>query len=552
MFNNVPDRFIPEGTPAQIYPLDELEYVYNTTDFNATYEILDHGIQENDWDDNIAVRVHGTEEGLTYEELQSQVNRLGGGFKELGVESGDRVFWCLDDRPETIITQLAIWKIGAVNVPSVPLERARELQYYINDTEASVVVASENTFAEVKKALEENSTVENTVVIGTSRKNNCTFEDLLQSDPITEHKPTDPFDAASILYTGGTTGKPKGCIHSHAAEVSITDLEAGRGRALGESDVCFAPAPIGHALGNGEKVNFPFRFGASIVLGGHPNSEEMLEVMEEHNVSIFAGSPTMLRMMLDEAKISSYDLSSIRLMILGGEMFDEDTYERWKKTTGIDPCNTVGMTPFRHWFLTPYEHGEKRDMTSPLSVGKLRKGYEGKVVDLDDPEVEVERGEIGQLAIRGPTNITYWNNIHPEMPQKMEQDSIEDWGLADDAYRRDENGFLHFVTRLDNMIVSGGRQISGPEVEEVLIQYDEINEVAIVGSPDQTHGEIVKAFIKPEGGSGSQELKNQIRHYAKEKMATYKYPREIEFVEELPKDEVGKIQRAELRERETK
>jgi 2-aminobenzoate-CoA ligase len=276
----------------------------------------------------------------------------------------------------------------------------------------------------------------------------------------------------------------------------------------------------------------------------------MVEIIEEHNVTIFVGSPTMLRMMLDQTPIEDYDLSSLRLVIVGGEMFDEKTFDEWTERSGIEPCNTVGMSQLRHWYLTPYRDGEK--IAPRLSVGKPYAGFERKLVKIDEPETELEtHDDVGRLAIRGPTNISYWNNIHPEMPEQMSEYTIDNWGLADDAYRQDEEGYLYFETRLDNMITSAGRQISGPEVEGTLIKHNAVSEVAVVGSPDDIRGEIVKAFVVlSEYVSPSVDLVSTLQNFVKEELAPYKYPREIEFVTQLPTDEMGKIQRAELRERE--
>lgn len=553
MYENIPDRFVPdEGVPEQIFANPRINsYAYNRDKLNTTYELFERGFEMDDWGNQSALLSLDTDETVTYDDLRSMVDAFAGVFREIGVESGDRVCCRLGEKPEAVAAQFAIWKVGGVAVPCPLAARKKEISYYLSDTEASVLITDDRDIEEARAAAAEVSSVEEVIVDGVSKENERSMDTLLtETEDSSRYASTRPFDAASVFYTGGTTGKPKGCIHSHVAEVAITILECAEGRAIGADDTLFCPAPIGHSLGNGEMVNFPFRFGADVVLTHRPSPSQMVKIIEEQEVTIFVGSPTMLRMMLSQTTIEDYDLSSLRLVIVGGEMFDEETFDEWTERSGIEPCNTVGMSQLRHWFISSYRNGEK--VAPKLSVGQPYAGFEKKLVKIDNPEVEVEGPDtVGRLAIRGPTNINYWNNIHPDMPEVMNEYSVGDWGLADDAYQQDEEGYLYFETRLDNMITSAGRQISGPEVEDVLIRHDMVSEVAVVGSPDDVRGEIVKAFVVPnEGASPGENLITTLQGYVKGEMAPYKYPREIEFVDKLPKDEMGKLQRATLRERE--
>jgi len=548
MYENVPEHFVPESAPELIYANPCIDYVHNTESLNATYEILERGIKEDDRAEDIAIRSLDTGEHITFGDLHSRVEKFASVLKDAGVESGDRVFWRLGEIPAAHVVQLAIWKVGGVNVPSALPEGAREIEYFISDTKAKVVVAQAEGFEAVEEALENTLSVEEVFVVGEYNHEHRSFEEAItEAKPDTEYADTAPSDAASIFYTGGTTGKPKGCVHPHAAEVAVTDLEAGEGRALSPEDTMFCPAPLGHAFGNGEKINFPLRHGAMSILTGQPSPSEMIEVIEDYGVTIFVGAPTMLRMMMNEEDLSGRDLDSVRLVVMSGEMFDEQTYENWIDQTGVEnTCNVVGMTPMRHIFVTSYRDGKK--IAPGLSVGKPYAGYEAKVVGTQDTTSENSRNQPGRLAIRGPTTINYWNNIHPDMPDRMDEDSYESWALLDDAYERDDDGWLWFKTRLDNMIVSGGRQIAAPEVEEVLNDHPAVAESAVVGKPDKTRGEIVKAFVTlAPDATPNDETVTELQDHAKSVMAKYKYPREIEFREELPKDEVGKLQRAELR-----
>lgn len=545
MYGNVSSEFLPDSLPLHIYPGAALDYVHNTNHFNAAYEVLEHGIRENGWDDRVAIVSAATSETLRYKDLLDRVERFAWVLRKIGVEPGDRIVWRLGERPEAHIVQLATWKVGAINVPCPMAERAREIQFYINDTEASVVVASDSSLDEVEEALSGASSVEETVVVGGDNGKHRSFDDMMdRADRFTDYANTVPTDAASILYTGGTTGKAKGCLHSHAAEVICADNDGARGFELKPDDVVFTHGPIGHAFGNLLKVTLPLRHGASLILVDRPSAPEMLSTVEDEGVTVLWMIETMARMILDECDLAEYDTSSLRISIINEGT--EDTYGRWKDLVGVQPGNAFGMTPLRGHPIMSHRGGEK--VAPDTSLGKPYGGYEVKVVGIDDPTEELDRDEAGHLALRGPTNIVYWCNIHPEMPQQMERDIVDGWSIIDDVFVRDDEGYLYFKTRIDDMINSAGRLISPVDVESVLINYEGVEDVAVVGAPDDVRGEIVRAHIVTEYDvSDRRAFEEGIQQFAKERMAPYKYPREIEFEEAIPRDEVGKVQRGELR-----
>jgi 2-aminobenzoate-CoA ligase len=552
MYENVPQQFLPDKLPDLSFGHPDIDYVHNTEVLNATHELLERGIEEQAWGDRPVVRRHEEGDVVTYDELSNMVNRFAAGLRELGVEPGDRVLWRFDEVIEAFVTAHAVWKVGAINVPSALAERAREMTFFIEDTEPRFLIATSRDFEPAAQALEETEFVEEVIVAGAEdiKGDYLEFHELLGAhEPFEGHADTAPLDVATIYYTGGTTGRPKGCVHSHATEVIGADTEAGDGRNYTTEDVFFTPAPLGHTWGCGEKMTLPLRFGASTVLADRPTPAEFLEIMEDHEVTVFAGAPTMLRMMMNHADVPAADLSSLRLCIMAGEVLDPETAGRWTEQSGIEPFNGFGMTPLRIFVATSYRDSEP--VAEPPAIGRPHAGYEVKIVDIEDPTTEVGREESGRLAVRGPTGICYWNNAHPQMPYRMEDDLQDGWSLVDDAFRMDEDGNLFFISRLDNMIVSGGRQIAGPEVEEVLAEHEAVAEVAVVGSPDEERGEVVKAFIvTDEAYEPDDDLVGELKTYAKNQMAVYKYPRVIEFIDEMPKDDVGKIQRKDLRDRE--
>lgn len=545
MYSNVEEQFVPDTLPDLVFANEDIDYVHNTPVFNAAYELLDRGIDENGWDDRPAVVSLETGETVTYGELQSRVDRFAAALQSLGVEPGDRVLWRFPEVIEAYVTQLATWKVGAITVPSIMQERARELSYYLRDTEAAVVVSSPEDFDEVETALEDAPSVRDVIVAGDTDDHHA-FDELLAShDPIEGYEPTAPLDIASIYYTGGTTGVPKGCIHSHAEEIAHFDIESGQGRATRPEDVVFCPVPMGHAFGNDERHS-PLRFGASVVLKRRPSPTEILEIIEAHGVTVFACIGTHLKLLMNRCTPTDYDLSTIRQFVCVGQAATPGTFERWHDLTGIEPVNGFGMTPIRGYFATAARGGER--IAPRFSLGKPYHGYELRLVDPSDHDRDVDRNEPGRPAIRGPIGIAYWQNIHPDMPGRQEEDVVDGWSFIDDMFRMDEDGYLWYLNRLDNMISSSGRQIAPGEVEDVLSQHELVESVAVLAKPHPERGEIVKAFVtttEPVGEGFEAELQT----YAKANMTPYKYPREVEVLEEIPTDNVGKIRYGDLAER---
>ena len=545
MYRNVEERFVPDTLPDLVFANEHTNYVHNTPVFNAAYELLDRGIEEHGWGDRPAVTSLETDETISYRELQTRVNRFAAALKSLGVEPGDRVFWRFPEVPEAYITQLATWKIGAITVPSIMQERSREISYYLRDTEATVVVTSDEEFEHIETALEDAPSVTDVVVTGNTETYHSFSSLLEEHDEFEGYEPTEPLDVASIYYTGGTTGVPKGCMHSHAEEIAHFDIDSGQGRAIKPDDVVFCPVPMGHAFGNDERHS-PLRFGANVVLKRRPSPLEILEIIEAHDVTVFACIGTHLKMLMNRCDPTEYDLSSIRQFVCVGQAATPGTFERWHDLTGIEPVNGFGMTPIRGYFATAARGGEQ--IAPRFSLGKPYHSYELKLVDPENPEREVDRNEPGRPAIRGPIGIAYWQNIHPDMPERQQKDVRDGWSFIDDMFRMDENGYIWYLNRLDNMISSSGRQIAPGEVEDVLSQHDLVESVAVLGKPHDERGEIVKAFVattKPVDDDFEQEL----QEFAKENMTPYKYPREVEVLEEIPTDNVGKIRYGDLESR---
>lgn len=553
VFGNVDERFLPapECRAELTFGHPMLHYVWSRKVLNAGEELLDATIARVGTEQVAYVDLTGDVSDVwTYGRIREAVNRLANGIRELGIMPGDRVLTRFSDRPEAAVVQLALWKVGAIIVPSATVEAAREVEYMVNDTVAIAVICETDSAGEVEKALPGCPSLR--VVVGwpspvAGFDHSLTSLSAGQSTVIEAH-PSSPLDASGIYYTGGTTGRPKGCLHTHAAEIAMADLN-NAARGVTSESVLLTHAPVGHAFGNGERINFPLRAGARAILAIRPTPVQMWQLLAEHGVTTMAAAATMYRMMLqvlDGLKDKPTDLC-LRTAMSSGEILDTSTFERWQRELGIPLRNAVGMTPMRHLFIDSIWGGQK--IGPGISVGCPLPGYEARLVDehgatVTDPSIA------GRLAVRGPTGITYWCNDNPSLAARAAQDVADGWSLLDDAYLRDIDGWLWFHGRLDDMIVTGGRQVAPSEVEEVLLEHDSVAEVAVVASPDETRGFVVAAFVRVSPGRiGDEELIAELKSFAKGRMAGYKYPRQIFFVDELPKDGVGKVQRRRLRER---
>ncbi|GAA0511454.1 2-aminobenzoate-CoA ligase [Halorubrum aquaticum] len=540
MQSNVPTEYLPDesDSPDYVYPIPEAHY---PREINTADQLVDRHVREGRGDN---VAVYFEDETITYEELQERVNRMGNALRELGVESGDRVLVRFPNRPEPVITCLAVQKIGAVAMPSMKLLRAKELRYIVNNAEATTVVVYDDLLDEVDEALPDLDTVEDVVVAERNgiEHDHRSYDELMDAaSPELEAADTERDDLALMLYTSGTTGRPKGAIHTHRQMLATADTYARYCLEPTEDDVFGGNPPLPFAYGFGDLVTFPLRFGASTSLTQDASPGDLLESVENHGISVLCSIPTAFNQML--AKFpdgpEEYDVSSLRVGMSAGEPLTPTTFEQFREEYGIKLLDGIGTTEMLHIFVSHHHEGE----VDPTATGFPVPGYECKIVDPDTGE-ECERGEPGMLAVRGPTGIEYWNR-----PEKQDESVEDGWSFPGDIFVQREDGRLEYKSRADDLIVSSGYNIPGPEVEAVVEEHEAVAEVAVVGAPHEQRGEIVKAFVvTTEGTTGDDELVEEIQNHVKNTLAPYKYPRAVEFVPELPRTETGKIRRKELRE----
>ncbi|MBI2206860.1 MAG: AMP-binding protein [Candidatus Rokubacteria bacterium] len=498
--------------PDRVYTLPELRYPVH---LNAAVELLDTNA-----DGGRAGRpaIHAGPRTITYGELQAQVNRLCHGLRSIGLGRGDRVLLRLPNVPEFIVSWLACQKLGIVTVGTMPLLRARELAYIAADagTRAAIVI-----------------------VAGEAKPGDTTLASLMTGHPERfAAESTDRDELAMIAYTSGSTGVPKGCVHFHRDILASADAYARHVLRPTEDDRFGGHPTLAFTFGTGGLMVFPFRFGASTVLSGPFAPESMLETFAAKRVTLAFCAPTSYRLMLavpDMAK--RFDLGSLRFGVSAAEPLPAATWREWHEATGVELLDGIGSTEMFHIFISSLP-GRVR----PGATGFPVPGYDCRVLDEDGREVP--RGTAGLVAIKGPTGCKYWRK-----PDRQEEYvRWKGWNVTGDVYVQDEDGYLTYQCRSDDMIVSGGYKIPGPEVEHVLDEHPAVAESAVVAIPDATRGFIVKAFVVLRDARAARAgLVTELQDFVKRELAPYKYPRAIQFVDALPRTETGKIQRYILR-----
>jgi 2-aminobenzoate-CoA ligase len=356
---------------------------------------------------------------------------------------------------------------------------------------------------------------------------------MRRKTPEFENVATAQDDVALIAFTSGTTGKPKGTMHFHRDVMAICDCFPRSTLRPAAEDIFIGSPPIGFTFGLGGAVTFPMRVGAAAVLLEAAPPDVLLQAIQDFRASVCFTSPTAYRMML--GKVGEADLSRLTKCVSAGEPLPLPTFEAWQRKTGLRIIDGIGATEMLHIFISA-----SGDAIRPGATGRAIPGYRAMVVG--DDMRPLLPGEIGRLAVRGPTGCRYLAD------DRQREYVREGWNLTGDAYKTDEDGYFWFQARTDDMIISAGYNIAGPEVEDALLEHDAVVECAVVGAPDPARGQIVKAFVVPrQGVERSGALGKELQEFVKQRIAPYKYPRAVEFLDALPRTETGKVQRFRLR-----
>ncbi len=472
----------------------------------------------------------------TYRRLFETANRIAHVLvEELDLVPGGRVLLRAPNQPMLVACWFAVLKAGGVAVTTMPLLRPRELTEIIERAEVGLALTDTRVAEDLEAALSSRPAAQivhfNTPAAGSLDAR------IAAHPPQFDNVLTAADDPAIIAFTSGTTGRAKGTVHFHRDILSVTDTYGRHVLRPQPDDIFIGSPPLAFTYGLGGLVLFPMRFGASTALLEHASPPLLLEGIQNYRATVTVTSPTGYRAMIEQA--GKFDLTSLRRCISAGETLPAAVFNAWAETTGIRLMDGIGSTELLHVFI-----GSSAEAARPGSTGRVVPGYRAMVVnDLGD---EVPRGTIGRLAVSGPTGCRYLGDL--EQQKKYVQ---QGWNLTGDAYSMDEDGYFWYQARTDDMIVSSGYNISGAEVENVLLTAPEVAECAVVGVPDAARGQLVKAFIVPAPGVISSDvLVKALQDFVKSQLAPYKYPRAIEFVTALPRTLTGKVQRFRLREGE--
>jgi len=540
------DEHLPprELWPDLIFTLPELQYPGT---LNVATELLDSHVTAGHGSD---IAVVFKDRRISYDELQKMTNRIGNVLRNLGVAPGDRVAMRFPNRPVFVAAWLAVQKIGAVGVATMPMLRARELAYIVNDSAASVVLCAGDLIEELEKA---RAAFVHPVQIVAAGMDATQSSEMLAARPepsldqLAESAPdaltpyaTGRGDLALIAYTSGSTGVPKGTTHSPVDILASADAYARHIVQPTRAEVFGGHPTLAFTYGLGGLLVFPFRSGACTVLMDHFTPAALLETVARNRITILFCTATTYRLLLQIADFErTHDLSSLRLCVSAGEPLPAVVYEEWHRRTAIEILDGIGSTEMFHTFIS-----SRPGAVRPGATGLPVPGYAARVVD--DQLKEVPHGTPGLIAVKGPTGCRYWRK-----PDRQREYVRGGWNLTGDVYVQDEDGYFWYQCRSDDLIICGGYNIAGPEVEGVLLEHPVVLEAAVIASPDTLHGSIPKAVIVLKTGvAPTDALVTALQEHVKRELAPYKYPREIEFVESLPRTETGKIRRVELRERE--
>ena len=514
MFSYPPQELWPET----IYNLPDLSY---PDTFNASYELLNANLALSR---DSAPAIYSTDSIITYTQLADDVMKIAGSLRQHGVKAGDGVLIRLLNRPHFIATFLAVLRIGAVALPTAPLLRHREINAIIQNADPTLLVSETDLWDEIRK-------IEGIEV-------RCiNVDELRNGPPYRECAPTPQDAPAIILHTSGSTGAPKGCMHSHADLAAVCDTYAAHILQPSPNDRFGGHPTMAFAYGLGGLLLFPFRFGASTVLLDRFTPEAMIDSIRRNKVTIAFCAPISLRMMMKQISDLRDALQSLRFVVSAGETLPASVYRAWRDSTGIEVLDGIGSTEMLHIFIS-----SRAGRSLAGATGEVVPGYQASVLDQKSMQ-SVPDGEPGLLAVKGPTGCRYLRLA--DQQQKYVQ---QGWNIPGDIYVRDSQGFFYYQARNDDIIVCGGINIAAPEIEGVLLEHPAVLEAAVVGSPDELYGMVPKAVVVlNRTRPASDELKKELQEFVRHELALYKYPRKIEFVQELPKTSTGKIRRSELR-----
>ena len=499
---------------------------------NAGVELTDTMVARG-FGDRVALIGNGRRR--TYKELADWTNRLAHALvDDLGVRPGNRVLIRSANNPAMVACWLAATKVGAVVVNTMPLLRAGELTKYVDKAEISHALCDTRLMDELAICAKDSRYLTAVVGFDGTANHDAELDRLALDKPVTfDAVETSQDDVALIGFTSGSTGEPKGTMHFHRDLMIIADGYAAEVLGVTPEDIFIGSPPLAFTFGLGGLAVFPLRFGAAAILLENAAPPNLIEMIEQYRATVCFTAPTAYRVMLG-AMDEGADLSSLRAAVSAGETLPAPVYDDWMTKTGKPMLDGIGATELLHIFIT-----NRFDDHAPSSTGRPVSGYEARVIGPDGNDVAP--GEVGRLAVRGPTGCRY---LRGERQAEYVRDG---WNITGDSFTVDAAGCFHFAARNDDMIISSGYNIAGPEVEAALLSHEAVAECAVIGVPDAERGTIVEAHVVlREGHASGDELAKALQDHVKATIAPHKYPRSVVFVDSLPKTQTGKIQRFKL------
>ena len=522
------DSFCRDNLPPRdhwpVFLLDRPEFQYPAR-LNCAVELLDRNVEHGRGDHPALVTPAET---LTYRQLAERVDRIAHVLvSRLGMVPGNRVLLRSANNAWMVAAYFAVLKAGGVVVATMPLLRAKELSQVLRKGRITHALCDARLVEELRKA--EAPDLRHLVTWG-----NGMLEAMVAEAPGTFAAcDTAADDVCLIGFTSGSTGEPKGTLHFHRDMLAICDGYAMQVLKPEPTDIFIGSPPLAFTFGLGGLVLFPFRVGATAVLLEKAPPEELPAAIARHRATVCFTAPTAYRVMA--AKAGEHDLSSLRKCVSAGETLPVPILEAWQKATGLTLMDGIGATEMLHIFIAARE-----DQIRPGATGIPVPGYRARVVD--DAGQEVPRGTPGRLAVQGPTGCRYLDD--PRQAQYVQAG----WNITGDTYIQDADGYFWYQARNDDMIVSAGYNIAGPEVESALLTHPAVKECGVVGAPDAERGMVVRAYVVLKDGiAGDAMLVKALQDHVKAEVAPYKYPRSVVFVPALPRTETGKLQRFALR-----
>jgi 2-aminobenzoate-CoA ligase len=530
------DSFTRDNLPAlDQWPdllLDGFDY---PDQMNAAVELTDAMVAKGFGDHTALI---GNGRRRTYKELTDWTNRLAHVMvDDLGIKPGNRVLIRSANNPAMVACWLAATKAGAVVVNTMPMLRAGELSKYVEKAQITHALCDTRLMDEMTACAKTSDILTTVVGFDGTSNHDAELDRLALEKPVQfEAVVTSQDDVALIGFTSGSTGNPKATLHFHRDLLIIADGYAQEVLDVQPEDVFVGSPPLAFTFGLGGLAIFPLRFGAAATLLETASPPNMIEIIEKYRATVCFTAPTAYRAMM-QAMEEGADLSSLRAAVSAGETLPGPVYDEWMQKTGKPMLDGIGATEMLHIFLTNRFQDHK-----PACTGKAVAGYEVKVIG---PKGEtLAPGEVGRLAMRGPTGCRYL------FGERQDEYVQAGWNISGDAFWMDAEGYFHFAARNDDIILSSGYNIAGPEVEAALLSHEAVAECAVIGVPDEDRGAIVQAHVVlSDAHVPSEDLAEALKTHVKNTIAPFKYPRSVVFTDALPKTESGKIQRFRLKEK---